>query len=128
MPELPSISAAEWRVVEILWESSPRTSYEIVMELEGQEECSSQTIKTMLHRLVKKGVLDFEKSRREYRYFPLLKKESYVESESDSFLARVFNGAAAPMFAHFVKNKKMTADEIAEIKKILGEIEAQERK
>lgn len=125
--ELPNISEAEWKVVEVLWESSPKTSFEIVEKLQAENDWSPKTIKTLLHRLVKKEVIGFENLRREYSYFPLIEKKEYVANESEGFLQRMFNGATAPMIAHFVKNKKMSREELVELRRLLDEISEEEK-
>ena len=56
-----------------------------------------------------------------------LRREQCVRAESRSFLARVFAGAAGPMLAHFVNQIDLTADEIAELQRVLAEKRGQSR-
>jgi BlaI family penicillinase repressor len=44
-----------------------------------------------------------------------------VTVESTSFLDRVFGGSLKPMVAHFVQQKKLSAAEIRELKRLLEE-------
>ena len=100
---------------------------EIIESMEASNDWSPKTVKTLLFRLVKKGVLGFENRRREYSYFPIVKKSEYVKTESEGFLQRMLNGATAPMIAHLVKEKQMSPSEINEIKKLLDSISAGEK-
>lgn len=122
---LPQISEAEWKVMDVVWDHSPQTAHQIVGSLRSQYDWSPRTIKTLIHRLVKKGVLTFEEGRREYSYIPVIEKSAYVSKETNTFLDRLFNGAAAPMVAHFVRTKKISSKEAQEIKKLLSEIEGE---
>ena len=49
-----SISDAEWQVMNVIWQGQPLSAQEIVAALANQESWAPATIKTMLHRLVKK--------------------------------------------------------------------------
>lgn len=120
--DLPSISDSEWEVMKLLWENSPLSSHQIIDQL-SHREWSPKTIKTLIHRLEKKGAVDHSQSGREYQYYPLVKKQDYVRKESSSFIEKLFNGATAPMVAHFIKSKNMSSDELDSIRKLIDELE-----
>jgi BlaI family penicillinase repressor len=44
-----------------------------------------------------------------------------VKAEGDSFLARIFGGAAKPLLVHFAQNSKLTAEEVKELKRLLDQ-------
>lgn len=127
MWEMPSprISDAEWEVMEILWESSPRTAQEVVAALAVYQDWKDQTIRTMLSRLVKKEVLTFRAEGKTYFYKPAVSRDQCVRGESRSFLRRVFRGATAPLLVELVKESRLKPAEIAELKRILSEKEKQ---
>jgi len=115
------ISESEWRVCKVLWRKSPMTANEIVAQLENSCDWSPRTIKTMLNRLIKKGVLDYKSVGREYHYFPCISEEQCVASHTQSFVERVFGGEAGAMVAAFIKQQRLSKREIAELKAILEE-------
>ena len=121
MPNLPTISDAEWEVMNVLWESAPLAANDVVAALEGKKNWSPRTVKTLLNRLVKKKALAFETLGKSYLYRPAVGREQCVRTETKSFLERVFAGNAGPMIAYFVQNTKLTEQEIAELKRILAE-------
>jgi BlaI family penicillinase repressor len=114
------ISEAEWRVCQVLWRRSPQTGNEIVEALGDKTDWSPRTIKTLINRLVKKNVLGFDSRGREYHYFPLLSEEECIQAHTQSFVKRVFDGAAGAMVATFLNSQQLSPEEIAELKKILG--------
>lgn len=124
MPQI-SISDAEWQVMNVVWDGQPLTAQEIVSRLESQADWAAATIKTMLHRLVKKDVLTYEAQGNRYVYRSRVRRTDCIRQVSRSFLERVFDGEPAPLLAHFLRNTKLSADEITELRRILDEQEAQ---
>lgn len=118
-----SISDAEWQVMNIVWDGQPLTSQEIVARLSDQTDWATPTIKTMLHRLVKKEVLTFEEQGNRYVYRSRVKRSACVKQASRAFLERVFDSEPAPLLAHFMQTTKISAEEIAELRRILDDKE-----
>lgn len=118
---LPKISEAEWRVMKLLWEKSPRTANEIVETLEGNVHWNAQTIRTLVNRLVQKGALKYEKEGRAFQYFPNVREQDVQKAETKSFISRVFNGTMKPMFAAFLEDSDLSEEEIDELERILKE-------
>jgi BlaI family penicillinase repressor len=117
------ISEAEWSVMEVIWRKSPLTSAAIVAALEKEQGWAANTVRTMLARLVKKGVLKYGEEGNRYLYRPAVPRDRCVKSEVDTLVQRVFGGATSPMLLYFVKNKKLSATEISELRRLLDEKE-----
>ena len=60
MQEKPEISNAEFEVLDVLWDDHPATSNDVVVRLNDKKDWHEKTVKTLLGRLVKKGVLGFD--------------------------------------------------------------------
>ena len=114
-----SISEAEWQVMEAIWDHSPVTANDVVTALERRADWHPRTIKTMLNRLVRKGVLTFETDGKRYLYSPRLSKDECVREASRSFVRRVFGGSITPALVHMVQNATLSPAEIEELKAIL---------
>jgi BlaI family penicillinase repressor len=121
MPNTPTITDAEWRVMNLLWERSPLTSGEICDALALETGWKLSTVKTLLARLAEKGAIDHEPRGREYLYRPLVARTAAIRSETGKFLERFFGGAIAPMVAHFAEEHQMTDSELAALRAILDE-------
>lgn len=122
MPQV-SISDAEWQVMNVVWSGQPLTAQEVIAALEGQADWAPATVKTMLHRLVKKNVLAYEPQGNRYVYRARARRSDCVKQASRSFLARVFEGESGSLVAHFLRSSKLSPDEIAELRQILNEQE-----
>jgi BlaI family penicillinase repressor len=119
MASTPKISDAEWAVMEELWREHPLTALEVVQKLSPARQWQHQTIRTMLRRLIDKGALKFKAEGKVYYYEPVVSREQCVRVESRSFLERVFGGAAKPLLAHMVQEADLSAEDIADLKKLL---------
>jgi BlaI family penicillinase repressor len=125
MKTVPRISETEWEVLRVVWAKAPCTAGEVIAALvRADPSWHPKTIKTFLNRLTGKRALGFRKEGRAYIYRPLVTEDEYVSAVSETFLERVFGGALKPMLAHFVERKKLSAEEIRELKKLLKEKES----
>ena len=113
------ISDAEWIVMNLIWSSSPIEAAEVINEIAAANGWSSATVKTMLHRLVRKGALATEQNGKKYLYTPAVRRDSCVRQASRSFLERVFGGDATPALIHFVKTAKLTDKDVEQIRAML---------
>lgn len=116
----PRISPAEWQVLDALWDRAPATAADVYAALGDDTAWHLKTVNTFLARLVEKGVLRVRRDGKANVYAPKLTRAQCVRRESDTFLQRVFRGAAGPMLAHFCERADLTDAEIAQLRKILA--------
>lgn len=117
------ISEAESLVMEVLWQRSPRHAEEVVAELAEAQQWQEATIKTLLNRLLNKGAIRAEKDGRRYRYHPVLEREAWVHGQSRNLIDRLFDGRIAPMVAHFSQKQALGKRDIAELRRLLEELD-----
>lgn len=113
------ISDAEHAVMEVLWRESPLTAVEVAERVPAERRWSQRTVKTLLSRLLAKGVLAHEEQGRRYLYRPTLKREDYVARESGKLIDRMFGGRVTPLVAHLAERDLLTDKDIAEIEALL---------
>jgi BlaI family penicillinase repressor len=118
-----SISEAEAVVMEVLWRTSPRTAEEILAEVGPAQQWQEGTVKSLLNRLLKKKAVKAERDGRRYLYTPKLTREQYVSQASKGLLDRLFEGRVAPLVAHFSEQRKLSKKDIAELRKLLQELD-----
>ena len=108
--------------MEALWESSPHTASELTKTLRPTMNWAENTVRTLLTRLIDKGAIATgENSSGTRTYLPAVKREACVRAKGESFMQRIFGGAAKPLLVHFAQNSKLTAEEVRELKKILDQ-------
>lgn len=118
MNDMPKISEAEYEIMKAVWKNAPISTNEVVELFEGGN-WSPKTVQTLLARIVKKGVLGYEKRGRVFVYSPLIDEEEYRREESSSFLKKFYNGALNSMVLNFIDGDKLSADDIDELTRIL---------
>ena len=121
------ISEAESVVMDVLWRRHPLGAEDVVAELADSRHWQEATIKTLLNRLLNKGAIAAERDGRRYLYSPLLKREAWVLEESRGLLVRLFHGRVAPLVAHFSEQRKLSRKDIAELRKLLEELDDGDR-
>ena len=122
MKVIPQISDAELEVMKILWELQDATSTQIVERLLVTSEWKPKTIHTLISRLVAKDALIAIKiDGKSYLYSVNVNERDYKSYASKSFLQRLYNGSLNLMLASFVKEQKLSREEIDELKKLLVE-------
>lgn len=121
MAAIPTISEAEWEVMELVWAHAPISAQDVHAALGKQRKWTEGTVKTLLRRLLKKGALRYVLESKRYLYSPRVARELLVRAESESFRKRVFRGHSSPMLAHFVKHAELAPEEIRELRRLLQE-------
>jgi len=121
------ISEAESAVMEVLWQRQPLAAEDVVSALADSRQWQEATIKTLLNRLLKKGAIRASKDGRRYLYAPVLKRQAWMLGESQGLLERLFDGRVAPLVAHFSEHRKLSRKDIAELRKLLKEIDDDRR-
>ena len=119
-----SITDAESVVMEVLWRySKPVPTETVVAALEGEQRWQEATIKTLLNRLLKKKVIRAQKDGRRFLYSPVIMRDQWVLNVSKGLLDRLFAGRIAPLAAHFSRHGKLTKRDVAELKRLIAEID-----
>lgn len=127
-PAQPSISEAESRVMAQLWQRAPQGSEDLVAALHAGTGWHENTVRTLLNRLIRKRAVRAERDGRRFLYSPVLTREAWQSAESRSLLDRVFGGRVAPLLVHFSRNEKLGAKDIAELRKLVDQLEKKERR
>ena len=113
------ISEAEHAVMEVLWRESPLGAAEVAERVDPSRGWSDRTVKTMLSRLLTKGVLEHEEEGRRYLYRPTVSRDDFIARESGRLIDRMFGGRVTPLVAHLAERDMLTSDDIEEIEALL---------
>ncbi|MES5920832.1 BlaI/MecI/CopY family transcriptional regulator [Bacillus cereus group sp. RP37] len=120
--QLPKISEAELEIMKVLWSNSPQTANEIIEELEDAMDWKPKTIRTLINRLVQKEAVSYHQDiGRMYAYYPLVSQDNYLQVETKSLLKRFCGAAFKPLLVNFLKEEKLSSEDINELKRILDE-------
>ena len=117
MIELVSkITDSEVEVIRVLWGADDELPFaDIRKTLEQTSNWETSTIKTLLRRLCKKGVVLATKKEVFY-YKPLVSLKEYNEYTTQSLIDRLYSGSAKNLVASLLGNKKLDNTDIEELR------------
>jgi predicted transcriptional regulator len=119
-----AISDAEKIILDALWAESPLTAEQIVDRVAAANGWEPTTVRTLLNRLMKKEAIAAERVERKYHYRPLIERSTFLKSESQAFLGRLFDGKLASFVSHFAEDRQLGAKDIEALKKLIKEAES----
>lgn len=123
----PQISDAESQVMTRLWERAPQTAEELAAELGESQGWQPSTVKTLLNRLLNKGAIAADKDGRRFLYRPLLPREDWLGQQATGLLDRLFGGSLAPLVAQFSSQRRLKAEDVEALKRLLADYEKPQR-
>ena len=109
--------------MEALWRKSPLSAEEVGADLAVENDWSQATVKTFINRLLMKKAIKAERDGRRYLYRPAMRRADFITTESQGLLDRLFDGRLAPLVAHFSQNNKLSREDIAELKRLVKELD-----
>lgn len=117
--KIPTISESEWEVLKVLWGESPLTANEIISFLTAQTDWKPKTIRTLLDRLTKKGVVGVNKAQRMYTFYPIYSQSECQRAKTKSFVKRFYDGTLKSLIVQFVQDEDLSEEDIKELRSIL---------
>lgn len=118
-----TLSSAEWKVMERLWEHAPHTGRELTEELGERYGWSRSTTLTVLSRLEAKGAVGTENGGRVKAFIPLISRDEAAIRETKNLLSRAFRGSVSLMVSTLTKKQALSREEKEELLNILKQAE-----
>ena len=112
---------AEWKIMEVLWESAPRPMPELTRILEPQTGWSRHTVITLLKRMQEKGAVAVDETGPVKTYTPLIKRENAVQQQTKKLINHVFSGRASLLVQNLVDTGEITVKEVEELLSMIRE-------
>lgn len=105
----------EMRFAELIWSNEPIPSGELASLSLKELNWKRTTTYTVLKRLCEKGIFKNEKS----MVTSLVSKQLFQARQSEEFVAGAFGGSLPDFVAAFVSQKKLSTEEVEELKRII---------
>ena len=118
-----NLTAAEWNIMESLWEAAPQTGRELTEKMEAHMGWSRSTTLTLLRRLVEKGVVICDSQGTKNTFSPAVRREDAAQQETQSFLDRVYQGSLSMLVSNMTQKKAVSKEELDELYALLRELE-----
>jgi len=125
------ISEAESQVMAAVWAGSEAgeggAGVEQILAGPGAaNDWGEATVRTLIHRLIRKGALRSDRRGASVVYAPLISREAWMTSESQGLLDRLFGGQLAPLVAHFARQRAMAPEDLARLRRLVADMDADE--
>lgn len=106
----------EEEIMNIFWKLKKAFPKEVI-ELLKPPVPPYNTVLSMIRKLEKNGFVDHDKIGKSHRYFPKISKRAYQKSIFGHLLGNYFGGSPEKLLSFFIKEEKMTDEEVREILK-----------
>lgn len=120
------IPAAESQILEALWRREPLPFDDIVAQVGPANGWAPGTVRTLVTRLLRKKAIEGIKTENGYAYRSLIARASYVTSESQGLLDRLFDGEVTPLVAALAEHRSLTAADLTKLEALIAELKAQD--
>ena len=117
------IFASEWKIMEYLWEDSPKTLMQIVKAMNEQVGWAKSTVTTMVARMESKGLLRFEDGGKAKTIWPAVTREEAVTAETNGLVDKAFRGSPGLLMASLLEQNDFSQEEIDELYAMLKKAE-----
>ena len=112
------ISGSELEVMKVLWEAEDALPVTVIREkLQERKGWEATTVKTLVSRLLGKGVIAQEK-RKVFFYSPLVSEAEYNEWATSNLIHRLYKGSAKNLIAALVRSDDLTEADLKELREM----------
>ena len=107
--------AVESRFADIIWENEPVGSGELVKICEAELQWKKPTTYTVLRKLCERGIFQNIKG----TVTSLISRSEFFAMQSEKFVEETFEGSLPAFFAAFTARKKLSKEDIDELKRMI---------
>jgi BlaI family penicillinase repressor len=111
----------ELQILGVLWERGPSTVREVHQTLAERRETGYSTTLKMLQVMLEKGLVRRDESVRPQLYRAAKTQTRTQTQMLDDLTQRAFHGSAKRLVMRMVSSGRLTADELAEIQRLIEE-------
>src|SRR5947208_15085562 len=117
-PEV-ELTQAEWTIIKAVWENEPCAAPIIREKLAKQTRWTYSTVRTLMDRMVAKGLLTAEKLRNLTLFRSAVTRQQAQRGELLYALKHAFNGALTPMVQCLLDVHHLSAEELKQLETLI---------
>lgn len=114
----PTLTEAELRIMEVLWENGPGTVQQVLDSL-PEPTLAYNSVLTTIRILEKKGYVEHVKDGRAHVYQPLLGRKEARRSEVRRLVGRFFENSHEELALNILQERGLEADELERLRELL---------
>lgn len=117
---VPELTEAEWAIIKAVWEQQPCAAPAVQESLVKSQAWTYSTVRTLMDRMVAKGLLTAEKVRHLTLYRAAVTRQQAQLTELRYALKHAFDGALKPMVETLLTSEKISAQELDELEALIA--------
>jgi BlaI family transcriptional regulator, penicillinase repressor len=113
------LTESEWTIIKAVWDSEPCAAPALQEKLFKKTRWTYSTVRTLMDRMVAKGLLTAEKVRNLTLYRSAVTPKQAQRGELLYALKHAFNGALTPMVQCLLESNDVSPGELAELELLI---------
>jgi predicted transcriptional regulator len=113
------LTEGEWTIIQAVWNNQPCAAPTVQELLQSEKAWTYSTVKTMMDRMVAKGLLRTERIRNLILYRAAITRREAQSSEIMRAVKRAFDGALTPMMQFLLDNNELSKNQLAELEAMI---------
>jgi BlaI family transcriptional regulator, penicillinase repressor len=118
-----TLTSAEIEIMHVVWSLGHATVRDVYEALLRRRKVAYTSVMTVMKILEEKGHLKKKQDDRAYVYRPARPRAQVVSAMVRDFVDRVFQGATKPLLVHLVEDRRLSPEDLAEIRRLLRKSE-----
>lgn len=111
------LGAVESQFADIIWKNAPLSSRDLVKLCQQQLEWKKSTTYTVLKKLCDRGIFQNEDG----IVTPLVSRQEFHARQSQRFVDETFQGSLPAFISAFASGKKLSPQDVSDIRRMLDE-------
>ena len=113
------LTEGEWAIIQAVWKNEPCAAPTVQEKLEAQKNWTYSTVKSLMDRMVTKGLLKTERIRNLILYRSVITRIQAQKSEVMRTVKRAFDGALTPMMQFLLDNNALSQKQLNELEALI---------
>jgi len=122
-PDLTRPTDAELAILRVLWSRGPSTVRQVHEAISRDRETGYTTVLKLMQIMTEKGLVERDESERTHVYQARFTQEATQQRLVSDLLDKAFGGSASQLVMQALAAKPASADELAQIRRLLDELE-----
>lgn len=114
-----TLTKAELRIMNVLWEKGSGTVHEVLEALPGEPPLAYNSVLTIIRVLETKGYVKHVKAKRAHVYIPKIDRDDARRFEVSHLVSRFFGNSHEQLLLNILEEQSIDADELARLRELL---------
>lgn len=114
------VTSSEWEIMRIIWTKGAIDTNAIISIMQEKRDWTESTIKTLLRRLVNKGILSTTKEGRQFTYHTNISEADAMSATVNDVFSRLCNMKKGAVITQLLKNTELSQADIKVMQAVLA--------